>query len=247
MSEQIPSQVEPQQTPQRLTLQTNQGSPVVSPHSQKGGSLAAVICSILFLCVGGAGGWFAACAIDDRKQYQRYADELAPLLYYKDRVHAGKERGSNQTMRLVNHKIYQAHSDGLNIKKLLEIAQPKSVQPPALAKLNEKRFLANLQLGIDYGLYEGEGNLKALAYGKAPVISKGEYKGQRVDVEHIVPKSIAPALDNILSNLTWYPASLNQSKSDTITDEALEMAEVFAAERILPAEELVAVKGAYKE
>ena len=240
-------QPQQQQRPQRLTLQTNHGVPVTAighAGAKKSAWVVGVICSVLFGALGCVGGWLAHLTSENNKQYQRYASELAPLIYYKDRVHAGKERGSNETMRLVNYKIYQAHLDGLDIEKLLLLAQPQHRQPPVLARLNNKRFLDNLQLGIQYGIYEGEANLKALAYGKAPTITRGEYKGQRIDVEHIVPKSIAPGLDNILANLMWYPASLNQSKNATITDEALQMAQVFADQGILPTEELIAVKEA---
>lgn len=45
----------------------------------------------------------------------------------------------------------------------------------------------------------------------------------------------------------WLPAPLNQSKNDTITEEAMEMAEVFRAEGILPEEEFLAVKKAYEK
>lgn len=245
------TQSSPQQ--QRLTLKTNHGVPVTAHGSDVAGikkgtaTLCMVGLSVLFLGVGAVAGWFAHQSAASKQQYQRYAAELMPLIYYKDRVHSAKERGSNETMRLVNYKIYQAHSDGLDIAKLLDLAQPKHRQPPALAQLNKQRFLYNLEKGIEYGIYEGEENLKALAYGKAPTITKGEYTGERVDVEHIVPKSIAPGLDNILANLMWYPAPLNQSKNNTITEEALKIAQVFADQGILPMEELIEVKSAFTD
>lgn len=251
-NEPLPAQPQQQQAPhpQRLTLKANHGTPETSetkslPKGPKTAAIA-VCCSLFFLCFGAAAGWFGQQSIENGQQYERYAAELFPLIYYKDRVHAAKERGSNETMRIVNYKIYQAHSDGLDIEKLLELAQPTHLQPPPLAKLNSKRFKDNLRLGIEYGIYEGEANLKALAYGKAPTITKGEFAGERIDVEHVVPKSIAPGLDNILANLMWYPASLNQSKNNTITQEAMDMAEVFADEGILQTDELLAVKKAYR-
>jgi len=85
------------------------------------------------------------------------------------------------------------------------------------------------------------------AYGKSPRATKGEYAGERMDVEHLVPKAIAPSLDNILANLMWLPAPLNQSKSDTITPEAMEMALVFQGEGILPIEEFLGVQKAYEK
>lgn len=237
------------QTPQRLSVPAQQAGPVLAAplqsSSRSSSSLGFVITAIICLFIGGAGGFFGHQHLENEKQYERYAAELFPLIYYKDRVHAAKERGSNETMRLVNFKIYQAYQDGLDVSKLLDLAQPKSKQPAVLAELNKKRFLSNLQLGIEYGIYEGEENLKPLAYGKAPFITKGPHKGERIDVEHLVPKSIAPDLDNILANLMWYPASLNQSKSDTVTPEAMAMAEVFKEQEILPYDQFLAVKKAF--
>ena len=230
------------ENPTRLVV----AHPSESSESTSKGLLIFVV-GLICVLVGCACGFFAHRYLENEKQYARYAAELAPLIYYKDRVHGARERGSNETMRLVNFKVYQAYQDGLDIVKLLELAQPRSKQPPNLAMLNTRRFLSNLELGIEYGIYEGEENLKALAYGKAPTITKGEYKGQRIDVEHVVPKAIAPDLDNILSNLMWLPASLNQSKSDTITDEAMEMAKIFRDEGILPLEQFLVVEKAYRD
>lgn len=236
------------QNTQRLSVPVpSQGKPVLvtPPGSNSTGSLGIVITAIMFLLIGGTAGFFAHRHLENQKQYERYAAELEPLLYYKDRVHGARTRGSNEIMRIVNFKIYQAYQDGLDIPKLISMAQPAHKHPPVLTRLNLKRFLSNLELGIAYGIYEGEDNLKALAYGRAPTITKGEFKGQRIDVEHIVPKAIAPDLDNILANLMWLPASLNQSKSDTITDEAMQMAEIFVEQGILPRDQFLAVKRAY--
>lgn len=224
------------------------GKPILTspPPTASTSSIGVVITAMACLVIGALAGYFGHQHRENSKQYERYARELAPLIYYKDRVHSARERGSNETMRLVNFKIYQAHLDGLDIRKLLDLAQPPSKQPPPLAQLNVRRFLSNLELGIQYGIYEGEENLLALAYGRAPTITKGEYAGQRIDVEHIVPKSIAPGLDNILANLMWMPSSLNQSKSNTITGEALRIASIFRDEKILPIEEYLAVRDAYE-
>jgi len=42
----------------------------------------------------------------------------------------------------------------------------------------------------------------------------GPYAGEIASVDHIIPRAVAPELDNCIANLELLPLKLNQSKND---------------------------------
>ena len=52
--------------------------------------------------------------------------------------------------------------------------------------------------------------------GRSPTVRKRPYAGDILSVGHIIPCSIAPELDNVISNLKSMPLRLNQSKGNKI-------------------------------
>ena len=93
-------------------------------------------------------------------------------------------------------------------------ANKKHVFAPKTEQLN---LIANWKLGELYGLHTQE-NLELLKRGKSPTITKGKYKGEKAHVDHILPASKFPELENSMANLRWLPASLNRKKSDNLTN-----------------------------
>lgn len=87
-------------------------------------------------------------------------------------------------------------------------------------------ILRNLETLKSFGCLTPE-NLELLRRGGAPTITQGEYAGQIVELDHIVPVAHAPHWSNVISNHQYLPKTLNRSKGD-------KMGEVeFEFERIL--------------
>jgi hypothetical protein len=76
-------------------------------------------------------------------------------------------------------------------------------------------LLRNLTILERLGCLTPEG-LEKLRRGNAPTISKGPYAGELATVDHIIPRSVCPELDNKLFNLEFMPDSINRRKSDKI-------------------------------
>lgn len=60
-----------------------------------------------------------------------------------------------------------------------------------------------------------------LAYmrrGRTADVRRGPYAGEKLSVDHIIPRSVAPELDNVIANLELMPLSVNRKKSDKIGD-----------------------------
>ena len=84
-------------------------------------------------------------------------------------------------------------------------------------------LLRNLTILERLGCLTEEG-LAKLSRGNAPTITKGPYAGELATVDHIIPRSVCPELDNKLFNLEFMPDSINRRKSDKIGDRQRQLA-----------------------
>ncbi len=87
-------------------------------------------------------------------------------------------------------------------------------------KAEIQNLVAQYRYGKKLGLYTPK-NLEQLRHGRAPIVSKGAYKGETVEIDHLIPKALSPELENSMANLTWLPASANRTKSASITKAAI--------------------------
>ena len=69
-----------------------------------------------------------------------------------------------------------------------------------------------------------EEGMTKLRTGKAPIITKGPYKGELSTGDHIIPRAVCPELDNKLFNLEFLPETLNQQKAAKIGDRQKQLA-----------------------
>ena len=78
-------------------------------------------------------------------------------------------------------------------------------------------LLRNLDIAEKSGCLDDAG-LAEMRRGKAATVMKGPYKGYRLSVDHIIPRTIAPELDNVIANLELMPERMNESKNARIGD-----------------------------
>jgi CRISPR/Cas system Type II protein with McrA/HNH and RuvC-like nuclease domain len=67
--------------------------------------------------------------------------------------------------------------------------------------------------------------MAALRAGKAPVITRGPYSKEVVEVDHIIPRAVVQELDDKLFNLEFMPMALNREKSAKIGVRQRQLAE----------------------
>jgi hypothetical protein len=75
-------------------------------------------------------------------------------------------------------------------------------------------------------------------------VRAGSYTGQLLTVDHIIPRAVAPELDNVIANLELMPLGLNQGKSDSITERQTDLARKFHAAGLVTADGLQRVLSA---
>ena len=90
------------------------------------------------------------------------------------------------------------------------------------------------------GCLDEEG-MEDLRRRRAPVIKRGPYAGEKLTVDHIIPRAVAPSLDKLLANLELMPNSLNIRKSAKIGQRQVDLANKLLAAGVLTPEEHAAI------
>lgn len=89
-----------------------------------------------------------------------------------------------------------------------------------------------------------EEDLENMKRGQAPIVRRPPYAGEIVSVDYIIPRSVAPSLDNVIGNLELMPLSVNQRKGNKVTDRQVSLARKLHAAGLLSAAGLAAVEAA---
>ena len=125
--------------------------------------------------------------------------------------------------RLVAHGT-RCSSSGLGPSALIaEAHQANGIEETTREQIQREALLRNLTILGRLGCLDAE-SMSKLRRGNAPTITRGPYAGELAHVDHIVPRSVVPELDNALFNLEFMPDTLNRRKSDKIGDRQRSLA-----------------------
>jgi uncharacterized alpha-E superfamily protein len=61
----------------------------------------------------------------------------------------------------------------------------------------------------------------------------GPYAGEKLTVDHIIPRAVTPCLDHVLANLELMPHSLNARKGAKISQRQIDLANKLLAAGLL--------------
>ena len=86
-----------------------------------------------------------------------------------------------------------------------------------------------------------ESGMADLQGGRAAVVRNGPYTGDKLSVDHVIPRAVCPELDTTLANLERMPLRMNSSKSDSVGERQVDMARRFYAAGLLSDAGLAAV------
>jgi hypothetical protein len=153
------------------------------------------------------------------------------------------ERGANSRLNQIVFWLYEAEEEGRNLTNVIATALGTVYRNETQRDLVQASLLRNFFIARQLGLLtNAHQNLAQLHQGRAPTITSGPYAGEKTEVDHIVPRSLAPELDNELANLELMPASLNRKKSDRVTSRQVAHAEKLFAASLLTTETLERVR-----
>ena len=90
-------------------------------------------------------------------------------------------------------------------------------------QLTAEAMARNRMIAERLGCLDASG-MELLRRGSAPTITFGPYTGQKLTVDHIIPRALAPQLDTLLANLEFMPAHMNFSKGAKIGQRQVDLA-----------------------
>lgn len=134
------------------------------------------------------------------------------------------ERGANPRLNKLIYWLWHAEQRGLSPESSLSWALWLNGQQEPQAGLVKESLLRNVKIAIQLGLLDAQ-NLDHLRHGRAAIVRSGPYRGEAVEIDHIVPYSLAPEVGNDLANLEMLPRTLNRRKSNLVNERQLAHAE----------------------
>ena len=152
-----------------------------------------------------------------------YASLIKPLI---DPINLStlKERGANSRVQKVTAILWKAKQAG---------QEPSKVAQKAVGLIGwggtQKGELTAFAMARNLTIAERLGattpqDIEDMSHGKTAEVRKGPYTGQILSVDHIIPRSVVPELDNVIANLELMPLPLNISKGDKVTSRQVDLA-----------------------
>lgn len=151
------------------------------------------------------------------------------------------ERGANPRLNKIVYWMHEAYDHGGSPEGVVEWAQRLNGTQGEHATLVQESLARNWKIARELGLFMPE-NLEKLRHGNSAEVTYGSYIGDPVEVDHIVPYSLAPEVGNELANLELMPRTVNRRKSDKVTERQVEFAEKLAAAGLLEQKTLEKVR-----
>jgi hypothetical protein len=130
------------------------------------------------------------------------------------------ERGANSRLNKIVYWLHEAGRSGMSYSSTITLAQTLNWTREPRAALVKESLLRNTRIAAQFGLFTPE-NLDRLRHGHAGHITKGPYANSAVEIDHIVPYSLAKEAGNELANLEMLPEPLNRQKSNHVGERQL--------------------------
>ena len=137
------------------------------------------------------------------------------------------DRAANSRLRKIAYWLEADRRAGADPREVIKAAQKSlGYHGTPRAEAVVESLLRNLTILERLGCLNDEGMIK-LRKGNAPTITLGPYTGDIASVDHIIPRSIAPGLDERLYNLEFMPSRLNMRKGALIGQRQVALAKAW--------------------
>ncbi len=157
----------------------------------------------------------------------------------------GKRAANPRVQRCV---YWLAHAEIKGIKPediLSKASEINGTKGTPYAGFIDWGLLRNLKIAHELGLINDVG-MEEMRRGKSATITLGPYAGQEATVDHVIPLSVCPELDNQVLNLELLPASLNSSKRDKVGQRQVTFARELRKAGLISQESLSSVEAAFR-
>lgn len=125
------------------------------------------------------------------------------------------QRAVNPRLLKCVYWLNEARNRGRSAESVVFEAQAATHSTDARGALVRDSLLRNLDIAEKLGCLTDE-NIVKLRRGNSPVVTLGPYAGEKAEVDHIVPVSVAPELAKEFANLELLPQTLNRRQGAKI-------------------------------
>jgi hypothetical protein len=151
------------------------------------------------------------------------------------------DRGANPRVRKIAYWLERARRDGRDpLTEMQEVMSAVGWGGTAKGQLTAEAMVRNRVIAERLGCLDEEGMLN-MRSGRAPTIRNGPYTGDKLSVDHIIPRSVCIELDTTLANLELMPLRMNRAKSNFVGERQIDLARKFHAAGLLSKNGLDAV------
>jgi hypothetical protein len=146
------------------------------------------------------------------------------------------ERGANPRVQKITYWLFVVSQNGGQLEAAIDEAFARfGWKGTPQGEETKRTMLLNFNRARTLGCFDAAG-LKDMRSGKSPTVKLGEFIGQKVSVDHVLPRALVPALDNVLANLELMPLGMNMRKSATVAERERIIARRFVAAGLLSPE-----------
>ena len=157
------------------------------------------------------------------RRAEEYAATLAPLIDPATLATLG-ERGVGPQVQKTVAMLADAEANKADTGAVCETAIKKVRMKPAAGELTKAALLRNLNIARQLGCLDEAGLAD---------MRRGQYKGDELTVDFIIPRAVCPELDNVMANLELAPKPTDSSKRDNVGERQVSHAEQLHAAGLL--------------
>jgi hypothetical protein len=134
------------------------------------------------------------------------------------------DRAANPRVRKIVYWLEIGRQGGRDPRALMETVMAALGWGGTMkGELTASAMVRNRTIADRLGCLDAEG-MQLMRRGKSPTVKFGPYAGQKLTVDHIIPRAVSPSLDRVLANLELMPHSVNIRKGAKVGQRQLDLA-----------------------
>jgi hypothetical protein len=143
------------------------------------------------------------------------------------------DRAANPRVRKIAYWLEVARRDGRDPRAEMDAVMVAVGWGGTMkGNLTAAAMVRNRTIAERLGCLDADG-MERLRRGVSPIAMRGPYAGDKLSVDHIIPRAVAPSLDLVLANLELMPQSVNTRKSAKIGQRQIDLANKLHAAGLL--------------
>jgi len=151
------------------------------------------------------------------------------------------DRAANPRVRKIAYWLEVARQSGRDPQAEMDaVMEAVGWGSTMKGELTAKAMVRNRIIAERLGCLDAEG-MELLRRGASPTVKRGPYAGEKLTVDHIIPRAVAPTLDKVLANLELMPHSLNIRKGAKVGQRQIDLANKLMQAGVLGPDEHAAI------